>query len=47
MATAAGDETADLNNPVRYGNAGMRRNAGMVIRGATAIIKDRRFLAQV
>ena len=44
MVTAAGDETTGLNNPVRYGNAGMRCNAGMVIRGATAIIKDRRLL---
>ena len=47
MATAAGEETAGLNNPVRYSHwHGGYRNAGMVIRGATAIIKDRRLLYQ-
>ena len=42
MATAAGDETDGLNSPVRYSH--WHGNAGMVIRGATAIIKDRRLL---
>ena len=42
MGTAVGEETAGLNNPGRY--SPRPGNAGMVIRGATAIIKDRRLL---